>query len=1332
MGGVCSRATTKRAEPDPGNAAGKDANENNVSLPKPPAANVAPDGSSSTHVCFTDRNGRAGNTEADVSEWPLSGSALIRPTSADPRSSNAGGDFTRNIALLSVREPPRDAEAKTSSVDTAIGSAASNSTSNNGGAYPSSAQSRPRYDTYFPPGHDAGMRLGAEKYTGVGASPLSAVNSLDLQSFTSTASSGKVSKPRDQVARPSMAQPRANPMIFTDDDTSVVETASSAFATPRELRKSLSSIAGLPRNASIISRGSMMSQQSHGYSYYNSSATCTEYCPMPPPASLPLSAATASLTSAAAQLSQRQQRPQRPPPFSPSQSSNMTVTNVRTNRQALATRSLGGASTPLTRQSSIVGSDCFQSCCSYTDLISSTAGHLTPATPAGAAAEADVRLLSGGYPASTADRASSMGRELYTCRSAYTPSTHARSLSSPAAATHSRGATMLPSALHALFLPPRSPLQTPRGAAGPWSTPSEQQLQQRRQDSLYSGIEDAPASEDFFSVPPSARDLFLARPSTAASTPADRFVLGRGLPNTAAAAAANTSHQSTTTTATGSGSAARTSRSVEKCNFTSPESRYPCSFGEAAALSSLRPISGSFHSGSAPSSLWTDASLLTARMLLEQQQQLSHASAATRKKAASHGKNNSSVSGGASRKGRRVRKRRYPRGDFLLNLNPPPQAALGMGAAATSQENPSPSSTSAADAMAMPPQPSDASNIVTLVDNHGIEATFASSSTASKTSRRKSGTVDDPEAARGVRSTQAYVEAPLPVRDAAAAGGGGGGGNTAALPTSPSGSMSSFSTVASSYRHDILVSASSQGSPEVPQQRPRPKSDTAPCRRRHSSRGAGGGTSKLRSKAASATFSDSAAHGGMERHAPAAKATKGAGAAATGAEATSASLVAPLMTNPKPWVPNGRSTAAAAARAGSRSTADVMTTVTTTTTTTVPPGDPSRRSSLARRSSTSNTSGGGTRAVTAPGRTGGGARPASATAAAAARPSPGGAAKPGPGKGAPRRTSASGSLVPPSPTDARKPKAKRTAAAAAPAATAAAAAREPSGAEESESVVEYSLGIDATMESEGSGVDVVDSGSGSSDSGLQTALGATCPQQPPPQQHADRTADAVKVNDINDDFPAQERVPQPCGSNADDTDEVPLAGFRASPDVSNATAITSLADSTFLQPYTEAQLVTIFGGSAARLHSCDCSNQHLRVSDEGRGGDAAAKDDDNSEDDRAALPADSEVVVAHRAVSSTDGDGMGPYSVSATSGEEVMRAVTPGSAARSNSELPIAKYRDASTLAKEDSVPTALGVSNGEGKGEAATDYSAVDISSHSFSSGSDSHASEVQVVTLH
>lgn len=842
------------------------------------------------------------------------------------------------------------------------------------------------------------------------------------------------------------------------------------------------------------------------------------------------------------------------------------------------------------------------------------------------------------------------------------------------------------SARDASLLPPRSPLLTPGSAAGPCSTPNAQQLYLRRQASLCSGIEDAPASEDFFSVPPTARSFFLERSSAAASTPANHSALGRGFADTTAAAAN-----------------AKKSRRVAKRSITSPESRYSRALDEAASRSSSKPFSESFNSGSAPLS-WTDASPLTEKTLSEEQQ-LSHTSAVTGKQAASHGTNN-----GGSRKGRRLRKRRHSRGNFLLDLNPPPQAALEMAAAATSKANPSPSSASAADAMETPPLPSVTSNTVALVDNHGTEAAFVSSSTASKTSMRKSGADDDPVAARGVRLTQAYTETLPLASDAADAG--GSGGNTAALPTSPSGSMSSFSTVASSYQRDVLVRASWRGSSEVPRQLQRPESDTAPCRRRHSSRGAGGGASKLRSKEASATFSDSVAHGGPASHAPAAKATRGAGAAA-GAEATSASSVVPLTTNPKPWVPSGRSAAATAVRADPRSTAHVMTTAATTT---GPPGDTSRRSSLTHGSSPPEKSGG--------------ARPASATTAATGRRSLGGAAKPGSGKGAPRRTSTSGSLVPPSPTDARKPTVKRTAAAAALAATAAAADREPSDAEKAESVVEYAIDIGDTGESEGSGMDAVHIGGGSSDNGLQTALGATSPQPPLPQQHADRTEDAVKFNDINDGFPGQERVPQPCGSSADGADEPRLAGFQASPDVSNATVITSLADSAFLQSYTESQLVTIFGGSAAALRGCDNDYQHLWVSDEGRGGDGAAQDGDDSEGDRAALPADMAVVVAHRAVSSTDSDGQGSYSVSATSAEEAMLAATPSSAARSNAGSPTAKDRDALTLPKEDAVPPALAVSNGGNRCEEATECSPVNMSRRSFSPGSDSHASEVQVTT--
>ncbi|GET85928.1 hypothetical protein, conserved [Leishmania tarentolae] len=1240
MGGICSRATTKRAHHDQGGATGKDANGNHASLPSSLPANAAPSGGFNGYVPAVDRSHGAGDIEAGDSARLLGGNALIFPPSCDAQRSGASSEFTRNINLLSAKAPLRDTEPGTSSFITATSPTASDvALRNNGGSCPRSGQVRSHYDTYFPPGHDAGMTLGADKYTGVGVSPCSEVDSVDFQSFASPSFSNMEHKPYHHAAHPNMARSHVNPMIFTDDDTSVAVTASSAFATPRELRKNTGSISSFPQNTSIISRGSMMSERPHGYSYYNSNTMCTEYPPMPSSASLPRSAAAASLTSGAPKRNQRQQLHQNPHLSSPGQSSRSTITNVRTNRQVSRMRSFGGASTPFTRQSSIVGSDCFQSCCSYTDPMSSAAGPLTPATPTDVVTERDVRLLSGSYPVDNADGATSMGQKLHACRSTNTLSTHPRSFSSPStaatgaahplAATRTQGGPMLSSVRDTSLLPPCSPVPTPKAPQLYW-----------KEQASFSGIEGVPASEDFFSVPPSARDFFFERSSAAASTPAGHMTLDRSYTDTAA----NTHHQSTAAKVTRSGSAARKSKREEKGNAGSPESRYARAFGDAAAPSSSKPFSASFNSDSSP--LRTHAPPLT-KGALPEDRQVRHTPASTGKRAASHSKSSS----GDRRKERPLR-----------NLNSPPQAGPEM--------------TAAADVMAMPPQSSAASNTAPLVDGRGTEASFASPSTASKKSARKSGTVDGPAAAERGRLTQPYVEASLPPPSAteAAGGGGGGGGNTVALSASSSGSTSSFSTVASSYRRTALVEPSSRRPPER---------TSAPGGQRHSSLGAGGDSMKRRLKNVTCTFSESAAHGRMASRAPAATATRGAGAA-DGAEATSASSPVPLTTSPKPWVRRSKETVATAPRSDLHNTARVTAPTDATTAT---PGGAGRRLSKAHGRSTPKENGGRTCGVRAQGCTGSGSRTPSAAAATVARGSPDGAVRPAPGKGMRRRKSASSSAVPPSATGAPKPTATRTATA---------ANRELSDGEKAESVLEYAICDDDTAESEEAGRGAMHTGGGSSDNPLQAAPVTVSPPQTPPQRNADRTGGVVKIGMKNGTL-KQETVLQMCGHNAEDADETRVTGFRVSPDLSNATVITSSAESSSLRPCSVAQLVPSFGDSTARLQSCGREYQGIWVSEGINGDDAAKGDYDNSEEARSLSNAGL-AAVARQGASCTGSDGLGPCSVSATSGEEVVLAATPSSATRSSTGSVIGKYMDASTLIKEDAVPTALTINNGGSK----------------------------------
>ncbi|KAG5485909.1 hypothetical protein CUR178_07503 [Leishmania enriettii] len=1325
MGGVCSRPKTKSVRRDEGGVADAGATKNSASSLKAPNTGAASTASWTSRRPVAPLNGSAGDTRANASPQLLRSSPSTRSTSDETQRSGASSPLRGNGTFSSMDSPSRGkAAGAAGDVVTPLSFSAGTSSPwlRSSGARPSPMQAGLSYDTYFPPNHDAGMKLGADKYTGVGASPASQINSSELQSLDSSPlESIKKVRQGGRNLRRGTAPPPANPIIFTDDDTSMVETASSAFATPQELQKTSSSVAGLPDRASIVSRGSMTSQRSHGYSYYNSSALDAEYFPLPSSASPPLSVTATSLTPTAASPSpsQRRQIQQQLQPFYRHPSATRTLTDVRANRPMPVPRSVAGVSTPLTRRSSVVGSDCFRSCRSLDELSSSSIGYLPPVTSPGGVSEARLRLLSGGYPASNAGGASSAGRPLYTCRSGGTPATDLLTLSSPETAARgslhrttgarSRSGASLYSVQNASWLHACSTPPTPPDSAALLSTSNGKQLYLKQQASLRSGVGDAPASEGFVSFPPSTRDGLLDLPSVPAS------------------AAVDTSRQSTTAnSATVSYRARTTSGNRDTSTAASAASQYSRSFGEAAPLSSWRSLSHSLTSGSATSS--TDAPGLP-RTKVPAERQACSTPAATGTRAANHS--------GGNRKATRSRKQHYTRNDFPPNPNMPPQAkrattaASDAVAAATSNVHPSLISPSPAAATAIPP-PVASENTSEVVHNRGTKAA-AAPSTQGKASDGSTAATGDSAAPEGGRLTQAYIEPFLPSSGATAVA---SVGSTAAPAISSLSSAHSFSVVLS-CRRDYLVAESSRGSWDPPRQLQPPKRHTVP-RRRLSSLGARGGAPKARSRKDPAASSGAAARKGGSS-ALAAAPVMGAGAA-TGARETSASGLAPLMTNRKPWVPSGRRVVAAAARVDPNSTGSVVKRAATAA---LSPDGISRRSSLARPSSTPNENSGGTLAVKTSGRTGAGARPPSVPAAAATRPSSGSATKPNLGRKGLQRAPASSSVSRPSATNARKPKAKRAAAnnslklspsatpthTSAAAAAAAAGDSEPPDAQKDDSAVEYALCTDDEMVSETAGVEAVHTDGDGDGGGLQAALAASALPQPLPPKHESRAKDAAIRSGSSADSSVQERLPHPHDGSAEDAVQPRLAGFRALTEVSVAATITSSEESVVLQPYTEAQLPVQLRRSAGALQKDGDSDQHFRISEQGGGGDGAISADENAEEDCGAITADFAKAAAREAVPSSDGNGREPYTVSTTFREETTPAT--GSAERSDAESPATRPRETSAPAKEDVVPARLVASAEDFNSEVGGEHAAPDLLSQSSSSASDSYATELQMATL-
>lgn len=497
-----------------------------------------------------------------------------------------------------------------------------------------------------------------------------------------------------------------------------------------------------------------------------------------------------------------------------------------------------------------------------------------------------------------------------------------------------------------------------------------------------------------------------------------------------------------------------------------------------------------------------------------------------------------------------VRKQYYTRADFPPNPNPPPQVRqiLATRAAAAALREPFVAASRAAAPSttvgdAAPAAPVITMTTASLVEVSAMEGTQVSLSTASESSTRKSGAVTG-------RPTQPYTE-PVAARvdaslsSAAAA-------NTprmASSPMKPSGSNHSFSTAASSYKRDYIVpdaASSSASSPTMSQRRrpgpaqapPAPAADAAtalPNSRRRRASGSGSGSGGPGPQTGTRRRSSSPVVG-------------------TG---HSSGRAGPVMSNPNPWVPSS-------AKLNATSTHVDPTTTTATATTTAAAaasaragaggsvGAGHRRSSQARLGST-------------PAANGRRSTPGAPAAAAHHRQPPPQRTQPQQrtlGAGYEAIAGAKRGAAPTAAAEAGK------GGAGAPHMTRRVVLR-PSvsmGSHEAakvESVVEYALSLGDAAGSEagtsggrGSGVGP-DAGTAEECRGNGRALAkpVAVSQHYPNSYGVDHDAhfSAVHIDDG-----------EGVGSSND--------FYRASLDISGATAITSGADSAFLQPFTEAQL----------------------------------------------------------------------------------------------------------------------------------------------------------------
>jgi hypothetical protein len=922
MGGVCSKSETKKKREE--TATAKDKGKAGSAAAAAPAAAPPPqlaDSGADPHYPAHDPDESQGGTPSPALNENKGG--------ADPA---LGSSPSSPNKLNETKQLPSKGAGSTNA------------------ACPLPSQTGEKYEEWFPPGHDAAMKLGDGKYKAVGMpSPSSdTARSAELHSVAST--------PSYRIPSPATSTPAAaaspshayNPMLFVDEDSAAPETASSAFMTPRELRGDASSVAD---NASLVSHGSMMSQHAHGYRYYNSSNLGDDGFLTPASSHRP-SVGSTSMASRGRNTGKTA----------------MTVTNVRTNQRMPATSSLGAA-TPLSRQSSRAGSDRFQSCRSIGDASTSAASYLPPISPAGGVSEREMLLLSvrqgsnysggrrsslgsqlSGYPPS-----SPYGANFYSCRSLGMASEQsgASSLVAPLGSTTAASPTSVqrphsfgsPFGLHnessaslsnlrgMAPLPPRSPRGSPMGAFG--NTPSAQQEFLYRQASRQSTFGDRPASEAFFSVGGSSRDVFLDLPSAADTSTVYTLDDDRDLELTLGAR--GTQKPNPVTPSTGG---------VENNEPASPASHYSSVYasslpqnveklsaaaaapddGRGGSAGMMMESPGSPESSSA-SSAWLAAPACAATKMPGDRQRRATAAPPeitddlppTSSKGLEGGTSDydaDSSSVATSLKGSRRRKAvpvksYYTKADFPPNKHTPPQAkVLATPAAAES----SPLSL---------PKRAAVVGTATPASTAAVEAAMVDStynvSTPSETSTRKSSVawptmkypsgdkeIDGDEEGDAVRPralenaaqflvVATEVEAP-PRQTTSPPPPPQPQQPRCAMPTSSS--SHSFSTVASSYRRE--QQQQQQGGATSP--------DSLPMEgpRRTKSSGAGSGGSVVPHRRAHPS-------GLPKRHTTARSSLQ---RSKVGVHTTAAAaLPGPMMTNPNPWVPGGASAGATSAHA---------------------------------------------------------------------------------------------------------------------------------------------------------------------------------------------------------------------------------------------------------------------------------------------------------------------------------------------------------------------------------------------------------------------------------
>ncbi|KPI86916.1 hypothetical protein ABL78_4009 [Leptomonas seymouri] len=510
MGGLCAKSSTKRQREKERDAANDKADDTSKAAQLLPSqtANRGFDASYPAHDPAEAEREKAALAAGSTGLLKAAGKDLAVSATRNEGSEKASS--SRRPSSGSV-ERPHDANSAFTSATAAAGAAADPTC-------PSSAHKGENYDRWFPPEHDADMKLGAGKYNGVGVpSPSSEVPSADLHSLGSTPSHRVSSFVTSTSLTPQRPPPGTyDPTLFVDEDSAAPVTASSAFMTPCDLRDG-SDMASIADNASLVSHGSMMSQHAHGYHYYNSSLAGSHGVAPTPSSSRRRSIGSSSIASDAVA----------PQSLRPAKTA-MTVTNVRTNRQIPATSSIG-AVTPLSRRSSLAGSDRFQSCRSISDA----------STSVGAVTRVDVRLLSAQQGRNYSGRRHSSfssqlsgnctprtpesdGRMFYSCRSFGTASVQSGASpvdipplpsSSSLYRTSNRSLGSSTGLREVVPLPLHSLRGSPRTHCG--GTPRAQQELLYRQSRQQSECGVEPASEAFSVSGARSQNVFLDLPSAA-------------------------------------------------------------------------------------------------------------------------------------------------------------------------------------------------------------------------------------------------------------------------------------------------------------------------------------------------------------------------------------------------------------------------------------------------------------------------------------------------------------------------------------------------------------------------------------------------------------------------------------------------------------------------------------------------------------------------------------------------------------------------------------------------------------------------------------------------